>query len=75
VVQRAEGLKLAKEFDMLYVETSAKSQENIDEAFLRPTLTIVEKIDTGLIDIKKGEFGVKIGGGKQHLPVTGGCEC
>lgn len=51
---------------MIYVETSAKSQQNIDEAFLRPTLAIIEKIDTGLIDARKGENGVKLGTPQQQ---------
>lgn len=34
--------------DLIYVETSAKSGENVEEAFLCCTKDILNKIETGL---------------------------
>lgn len=66
VVSRNDGLKLAKEHDMLYVETSAKSNQNIEEAFLRPTVSILDRIDTGIIKVGGEENGIKIDPAKRR---------
>lgn len=44
MVSRNEALKLARDYEMLYIETSAKSQENIERAFIWPATTILDKV-------------------------------
>jgi hypothetical protein len=44
MVNRNEALKLSREFEMLYIETSAKSQENVERAFVWPASNILDKI-------------------------------
>ena len=43
-VAREEALKLARDYEMLYIETSAKNQENVERAFAWPATTILDKV-------------------------------
>jgi len=43
VISVEEAEKLAKEFDVEYIETSAKTNENMEEVFERIALTLLEK--------------------------------
>lgn len=44
MVSRNEALKLARDYEMLYIETSAKNQENVERAFVWPATTILDKV-------------------------------
>jgi Ras-related protein Rab-2A len=44
MVARNDALKLARDYEMLYIETSAKSQENVERAFVWPATTILDKV-------------------------------
>ena len=43
VVEREEAKKLAEDEDSIYIETSAKTGENVEEAFLKLTKMLVDK--------------------------------
>ena len=43
IIDRNEPLQFAKNEDSIYIETSAKTGENVDKAFLDLTLKMVEK--------------------------------
>jgi len=45
--------KMAKDRGMEYIETSAKQSKNIDEAFLKLTSFVHEKICKGTIEVKR----------------------
>ncbi len=45
---------------MLYIETSARSQENIERAFVWPTSNILDKIDGGFIKVDEKNPGIKL---------------
>jgi len=62
VVSKEEGEKFAKEHGLLYIETSAKTAFNVNEAFLRTGKEILNKITNGEIDPNIANAGVKIGG-------------
>lgn len=53
VVSKNEGIKLAKDYDMIYMETSAKTNSNVHEAFTRPAIHLLDKIESGLLNPKE----------------------
>jgi Ras-related protein Rab-2A len=50
VVSKEEAQAFAKERDVVYIETSAKTAQNIDEAFITSANTIFDKVQSGVID-------------------------
>jgi small GTP-binding protein len=46
-----EASKLAQENDLMFLETSAKTGEGIDEVFTKCAKTILSRIDAGLISV------------------------
>jgi len=58
VVSSEEAAQWAKEEEMDYLEASAKTGTNVDEAFTRAARIILSKIKTGLFDDKRST-GVK----------------
>jgi len=55
-----EGEMFARENGLLFVEASAKTAVNVEEAFIGTARTIVGKIDGGL-DVKNEANGIKLG--------------
>ena len=53
MVAREEALKLARDYEMLYIETSARNQENIERAFVWPATTILDKVEGGFISLNQ----------------------
>ena len=49
----------AQENDLVFVETSAKTGENVEEAFLKCSRTILAKIETGELDPERIGSGMK----------------
>lgn len=79
-VSREEGEKFARENDLFFLEASAKSAENVEEAFVKTAQTIFQKIQTGAIDLSSESNGIKLAPpqGGSSLPVNsssggGGC--
>lgn len=60
-VSTEEGKSFAKENDMLFFETSAKTSEKVGELFKKSGLQIYKKIQDGIIDPKNESYGVKLG--------------
>eukprot|EP01127_Copromyxa_protea_P002782 TRINITY_DN12733_c0_g1_i1.p1 TRINITY_DN12733_c0_g1~~TRINITY_DN12733_c0_g1_i1.p1 ORF type:complete len:212 (-),score=42.96 TRINITY_DN12733_c0_g1_i1:80-715(-) len=56
-----EAKQFAQENGLLYIETSAKTAANVDEAFVSCTQQIYEKIKTNGIDFTSETSGVKLG--------------
>lgn len=54
--------RFAQENDLIFLETSAKTGESVEEAFLKCSKTILAKIETGELDPER------IGSGKIHYP-------
>ena len=50
VVSREEALQLANDNDINYIETSAKTGHNVDEAFNNNIKKVLHKIKNGIID-------------------------
>jgi Ras-related protein Rab-2A len=51
-VTRDEGEEFAKKNGLYFMETSAKTAENVDEAFIRTAKEIYSKAEKGEIDFK-----------------------
>lgn len=60
MVDRADALKLAREYEMLYIETSAKNQENVERAFSWPVSIILDKIEGGFIKLDSKNQAIKV---------------
>ncbi|KAI7904689.1 GTP-binding protein [Cokeromyces recurvatus] len=60
-VSTEEAAKFAEENGLYFLETSAKSAENVEEAFERTAKAIQEKIQTGVIDMNSESNGIKLG--------------
>ncbi|KAL4433544.1 hypothetical protein ABPG74_002941 [Tetrahymena malaccensis] len=57
-----EGLQLAKEHNMLFIETSAKTKHNVEQTFCQTAVNILDKVKNGEIEATaNGSSGVKLG--------------
>ncbi|GAB5588664.1 Ras-related protein Rab-2A [Umbelopsis nana] len=72
-VTREEAERWAKENDLFYLETSAKAANNVEEAFVKTTEDIYNKIKAGVFDVSNQSNGVKLGPlqGGSSLPASG----
>ena len=50
-VKREEGEAFAREHGLVFMETSAKTAANVEEAFINTAKEIYEKIQEGVFDI------------------------
>lgn len=56
-----EGSNFAQENELIFLETSAKNGDNVEEAFLRCSKSILAKIETGELDPEKTGSGIQYG--------------
>ena len=56
-----QGEKLAQKYGMLFMETSAKSGQNICKIFDESALKICENIEKGVYDFSDDKCGIKVG--------------
>jgi len=69
-VTKEEGEQFAKEKGLIFLETSAKTAANVEEAFLDTAKAIYEKIQQGAFDITNETNGIKIGPQPQQASNT-----
>jgi len=62
-VSTAEGEKFASEYGLIFMETSAKTAANVEEAFVRTAAAIHDKIRKGVFDVSNDAYGIKVGVG------------
>lgn len=83
-VKKEEGEAFAREHGLIFMETSAKTAANVEEAFINTAREIYEKIQEGVFDINNEANGIKIGpqlsptnpnlaSGGQSSSSSGGC--
>ena len=68
-VKREEGEAFAREHGLVFMETSAKTAANVEEAFINTAREIYDKIQEGVFDINNEANGIKLG--PQHSPAGG----
>lgn len=56
-----EASRFAQENDLIFLETSAKTGESVEEAFLKCSKTILAKIETGELDPERIGSGIQYG--------------
>eukprot|EP01013_Petalomonas_cantuscygni_P038163 TRINITY_DN69208_c0_g1_i1.p2 TRINITY_DN69208_c0_g1~~TRINITY_DN69208_c0_g1_i1.p2 ORF type:complete len:217 (+),score=39.81 TRINITY_DN69208_c0_g1_i1:205-855(+) len=71
-VSTAEGQAFAAEHGLLFIETSAKTAENVDAAFLQSAEAIYRKIQSNELDISAENFGVQTNAGGNGNVIMGG---
>lgn len=65
-----EASTFAQENELIFLETSAKTGENVEEAFLKCSKTILAKIETGEVDPERVGSGIQYGGNASVLHVN-----
>ena len=60
-VKADEGLAFAKEHGLVFMETSAKTAANVEEAFINTAKEIYQKIQDGVFDVTNEANGIKLG--------------
>jgi len=56
-----EGEKFAKDHGLIFLETSAKTAANVEEAFIHTAQKIYENIQAGVYDVSNEAHGIKVG--------------
>eukprot|EP00850_Spirogloea_muscicola_P020947 SM000232S07917 [mRNA] locus=s232:73935:75071:+ [translate_table: standard] len=62
-VSTEEGEQFAKENGLVFMETSAKTAHNVEEAFINTAAKIYQKIEEGVFDVSNESYGIKVGYG------------
>ena len=60
-VSTEEGLRFAQENGLIFIETSAKTATNVEDAFIGTSKKIYENIDKGLYDLTSEKSGIRVG--------------
>ncbi|KAJ9531739.1 hypothetical protein QJQ45_021890 [Haematococcus lacustris] len=62
-VTTEEGEQFAKEHGLIFLETSARTAHNVEEAFIDTAREIYRKIQDGVLDVSNESYGIKVGYG------------
>jgi len=60
-VSLAEGEKFAADNALIFLETSAKTAANVEDAFVKTAAKIYENIQKGVYDVRSDSSGIKLG--------------
>merc|ERR550514_1820330 len=61
VVSTEEGQNFAQKHGLIFLETSAKTADNVEEAFVRTAQSIYKNIQDGRYDVTNEASGIKVG--------------
>ncbi|RZS03428.1 hypothetical protein BHM03_00033608 [Ensete ventricosum] len=56
-----EGEQFAKNHGLIFMETSAKTAQNVEEAFINTAAVIYKKIQDGTLDVSNKSHGIEVG--------------
>uniref|UniRef100_A0A7S3DPV0 Uncharacterized protein n=1 Tax=Entomoneis paludosa TaxID=265537 RepID=A0A7S3DPV0_9STRA len=73
-VSTEEGKAFADANGLLFMETSAKTAYNVEQAFLKTAEEIHSKIQSGEIDVSNESHGIKVGMAASNINVGGSNE-
>ena len=59
-VSTEEGEQFAKEHGLIFLETSARTAHNVEEAFINTAREIYKKIADGVFDVSNESYGIKV---------------
>jgi len=62
-VSKEEGERFAAEHGLIFLETSAKTAANVEEAFIHTAQKIYDNISSGNMDVTNETHGIKVGMG------------
>lgn len=62
-VSKEEGQRFAKEHNLIFLETSAKTAANVEQAFIDTAEKISKNIQQGIYDVTNEAHGIKVGTG------------
>mmetsp|Transcript_6746 Transcript_6746/g.9223 ORF Transcript_6746/g.9223 Transcript_6746/m.9223 type:complete len:83 (-) Transcript_6746:1402-1650(-) len=62
----------AREHGLIFMETSAKTAQNVEEAFLQTSTIIYENIDRGVYDLSNDKSGIRVGNESYQIQGSGG---
>lgn len=62
-VTTEEGAAFAAEHGLVFMETSAKTAHNVEDAFINTASNIYKKIEEGVFDVSNESYGIKVGYG------------
>ena len=60
-VSTEEGKAFAEKHGLIFLETSAKTAYNVEQAFIHTAEEIHENIESGKIDVTNESYGIKVG--------------
>ncbi|KAH8955823.1 hypothetical protein BDL97_07G006300 [Sphagnum fallax] len=60
-VSTEEGEQFAKETGLVFMETSAKTAHNVEDAFINTASKIYQKIEEGIFGVSNESYGIKVG--------------
>ena len=60
-VSTEEGMKFAQENNLIFMETSAATAHNVEEAFLQTSENILKNIENGVYDLSSDKSGIRLG--------------
>jgi Ras-related protein Rab-2A len=67
-VTTEEGQQFAQEHGLIFLETSAKTADNVEEAFMKTATKIYQEVHNGQLDVTNESLGIKVGyGGSQGV--------
>jgi len=66
-VSTEEGERFAKENGLIFMETSAKTAFNVEEAFINTSKIIYDNIEKGVYDLTDENNGIKLGVESNHI--------
>jgi len=62
----------AREHGLIFMETSAKTAQNVEEAFLQTSTIIYENIDRGVYDLSNDKSGIRVGNESYNIAGSAG---